>query len=59
MQEILRTNNPVLISYVRSQLLNARIESVESTITSLTWKAVSALFPVAWHDDRGSSYRPR
>jgi len=28
-QEILRTNNPVLISYVRSQLMDAGIESVE------------------------------
>jgi hypothetical protein len=28
-QEILRTNNPVLISYVRSQLLDAGIELVE------------------------------
>ena len=29
MQEILRTNNPVLISYVRSLLMDAGIESVE------------------------------
>lgn len=29
MQEILRTNDPVLISYVRSLLLDAGIESVE------------------------------
>jgi len=28
-QEILRTNNPVLISYVRSLLMDAGIESVE------------------------------
>jgi len=29
MQEILRTNDPILISYVRSLLLDAGIESVE------------------------------
>ena len=29
MQEILRTNDPVLISYVRSLLMNAGIEPVE------------------------------
>jgi len=29
MQEILRTNNPVLISYVRSLLMDAGIEAVE------------------------------
>ena len=29
MQEILRTNDPILISYVRSLLIDAGIESVE------------------------------
>ncbi len=29
MQEILRTNDPILISYVRSLLMDAGIESVE------------------------------
>ena len=29
MQEILRTNDPILISYIRSLLMDAGIESVE------------------------------
>ena len=29
MQEVLRTNDPILISYVRSLLMDAGIESVE------------------------------